>query len=173
MLLRKRFGFSKKTIIAVSVVTVALVCLVVGIFINQSNAAKDSATKTAVQPPYSTILPKGKSISALGGWTRVSPAESSPVYAYADTIANVPITVSEQPLPDSFKSNVDSQVAELAKSYSATDQITASNGVKVYVGTSSKGPQSVILTKINLLILIKSQKKIDDTSWKKYVDSLN
>ncbi len=173
MLLRKRFAFSKKTIVVVTVVTATLVCLIAGILVHQTNIAKDAAEKSTVHPDYSTVLPNGKSIDMLGGWTRISPAESAPVYAYTDTITNVPVTVSEQPLPDSFKNDVSNQVATLAKSYSATDQITASNNIKVYVGTSSKGPQSVILTKNNLLILIKSQKKIDDSSWKKYVDSLN
>ena len=124
------------------------------------------------QPAYQTILPKGKSISDLGGWKRISPATSSPVFAYTDTLSGVSISVSEQPLPDSFKTDTAKQVASLASSYSATDSVDAS-GTKVYIGTNTKGPQSVILTKNNLLILIKSEAKIADNAWAGYISQLN
>ena len=60
---------------------------------------------------------------------------------------------------------------KLAQGYNATDKIKASD-TDVYIGTSSKGPQSVILAKEDLLILIKSQGKVSNDAWQKYVDSL-
>lgn len=166
-----RFSLSRKTIVISSVVIVIIAGIVIGVLINQRNAANNNANETVQNPEYSTLLPNGTSIEELGGWNRVSPEDSDPVYAYADTIDGVQITVSEQPLPASFKNNIDSQVAELAKKFSATDQIET-NGTKIYIGTSAKGPQSVIFARGGLLILVKSQKKIDDSSWKKYADSL-
>lgn len=117
------------------------------------------------------MLPKGKSIKELGGWKRVSPPKNDPVFAYLDTIDGVPVSVSQQPLPRSFESDTNNQVAELAKKFNATDTINA-GGATAYVGTSSKGPQSVIFTSGDLLILIKSEKKISDASWAKYAESL-
>lgn len=121
---------------------------------------------------YQTVLPSGKSIDALGGWKRVSPSGTDPVYAYVDNISGIPVSVSQQPLPASFKNDVDGQVGELAKKFNATTKLDAGD-VKVYLGTSAKGPQSVILTKNSLLILIKSQEKIDDSAWIDYAKSLN
>lgn len=144
-------------------------CLITGLLIRGSS---DKSEAAVMKPDYQTTLPKGKSITSLGGWKRISPPGKDPVFAYADTISGVPVSVSEQPLPEAFKQDVDGQVAELAKKFNATDAIDAGK-TKVYIGTSSKGPQSVILTKNNVLILIKSQKKISDSAWAAYVGSLN
>lgn len=137
---------------------------------NNSDADNQSAILENLE--YQTLLPSGKSISELGGWKRVSPQGKDPVYAYTDSIDGVTISVSQQPLPQSFLSNTESELAELAKKFNATTEIDAGS-TKVYVGISAKGPQSAILTKNSLLIMIKSQKKIDDKSWAKYVESLN
>jgi len=74
-------------------------------------------------------------------------------------------------LPASFKNNVDTQVGEVAKKFNATTQFQA-NDTKVYIGTSAKGPQSLIFTKNNTLVLIKSLQKVEDKSWVAYINSL-
>jgi len=150
--------------------TVLIVGLAIGLLIH-FHSVKPVAP-IIENPGYQTILPSGKTIEQLGGWVKISPPESTPVYAYADKIGSVTISVSEQTLPDSFKGDVDGSVATLAKSYSATDNQTAGN-TKVYIGTNADGPQSVIFAKSNLLVLIKSQKKIDDKAWVAYINSLN
>lgn len=122
-------------------------------------------------PDYLTVLPKGKTIAALGGWTRISPPDASPVYTYIDKIGNVQINVSEQPLPDSFKPNPLQQLQQLAKNENATDKITVGN-IAVYIGTSSNGPQSAFFIKNNLLILIKSDSIINQNQWIEYIDFL-
>lgn len=121
---------------------------------------------------YQAVLPTGKTISQLGGWKRLSPPGGETVIAYSDTLDNIAISITQQQLPQSFQHNADEQVGELAKKFNATTKLTADNGV-LYVGTSTKGPQSVILTKNNLLITIKSQEKINDASWIRYVSSLH
>lgn len=118
------------------------------------------------EPEYTTVLPKTSTIEELGGWTKVSPEGNDPVFAYADTIGDVSISVSQQPIPKPF------QIEETAKNFNATEELE-SNGTKVYLGTSAKGPQSVIFVKNNLLILIKSQSTISNQSWIDYVSSLN
>ena len=134
------------------------------------NANKNDTTLKDV-PSYSTVLPSNKTIESLGGWSRVSPPNSDPVYAYTDTVDTVSITVSEQPLPVSFKSDVSTKVAEVAKNFNATTKLEAKS-TDFYIGTSASGPQSVIFAKNDVLILIKSQKKIDDEKWGVYIDSL-
>lgn len=120
---------------------------------------------------YQTILPNGTSVDELGGWKRVSPPNEDPVFAYVDAIDDVSVTVSEQPLPKTLKTNTDAQVSELAKKFNATATIDAGD-TKAYIGTSAKGPQSVIFTKNGLLILIKSQKQITNKAWIAYIESL-
>lgn len=167
----KRDIFNKKSVVIATIVFVVVLALIITLALGRANVHNDSPIHPTESPTYQTVLPSNKSIGSLGGWQRVSPAGSAAVYAYADTITGVPVTVSEQPIPDSFKSDTSGQIAQLAQSYNATDTLDA-DGVKVYVGTSAKGPQSVILTKNNLLILIKSQQKISDSAWISYAKSL-
>lgn len=167
----KRLVFSKKSIIIVSIFTVVLASLITGVFVYQNNVAKDSSGNRGEKPSFQTVLPNGVSIEKLGGWARVSPPKSDPVYSYNDKIGDVAIKVSQQPLPSSLTGNVNSHVADIAKQFNATAKIEAGD-TTVHTGISAKGPQSAIFTKKNLLILIVAEKKIDDTSWKKYVDSL-
>lgn len=134
------------------------------------NTSEKSDSNSQI-PAYQTVLPIGKSIDQLGGWSRVSPPDSDAVHAFSDTIENISVTVSQQQLPQAFQVDTDAKVAELAKNYNATN-ILEESGSKIYIGNSAKGPQSVILTKKSLLILIKSQQKISDAAWIAYVASL-
>lgn len=122
-------------------------------------------------PDFSTLLPSGKSIDKFGGWTRVSPTDRNAVYAYTDTLAQISIIVSEQPLPDAFKTDTEAQVRQLAAGYNAerSFEVGATN---VYIGKSSKGPQSLIFTAHGLLVLIKSSATISDGQWATYITSL-
>ncbi len=170
--LGKKVGFAAVIIVIFTVVTVA-----VGSFVNQQNNAKNNAsanyaTKTYQNPDFQTVLPNGKSVGQFGGWQRVSPVGKDPVFAYADSVNGVAVSVSEQPLPAALRADPSDQVASLAEKFNATDQIAAGD-TTVHVGTSAKGPQSAVLTKNDLLILIKSASKIADTSWANYVESLN
>lgn len=122
-------------------------------------------------PGYTTLLPTNKSIDKLGGWTRVSPEGSDPVFAYTDKINNIPIIVSQQPLPSDFKTETSNKIEQLAQNFNANQKITIGSDI-VYIGTSIDGPQSIILTKNNLLVLIKSDSKIANDQWANYINSL-
>ncbi len=122
-------------------------------------------------PSYDVVLPQRTQINDLGGWQRVSPAGSDPIFAYKDTVEEVAISVSQQPLPAAFAGNVDASIKQLADSYSATTMIEA-GGTKVYIGRSSRGPQSVIFAKNNTLVLIKSQQTISQAEWIRYINDL-
>jgi hypothetical protein len=135
------------------------------------STASKPATPAITTPDYATVLPAGKSINDYGGWTRVSPPDRNPVFAYLDKIGHTPINVSEQPLPDAFKSDTAAQVAQLAQGFKANEKIVVGS-TTVYIGTSAKGPQSIIFSKNNLLILIKSSLKVENDQWKVYINSL-
>jgi len=132
----------------------------------------NNASSLTEKPHYKTISPYGRSVSDFGGWKRVSPPEEkSPIFSYSDEIDAVPINVTQQELPEDFTDNLDQKVADLAKAYGSTSLFDAS-GTKVYIGTSAKGPQSVIFTKNDLLVFILSETTIEKESWVKYVTSL-
>ena len=169
------FPFKKRLLVIGVIIVLIIVSIIVGLIIHQHNVDKKAAASSAkiiTNPGYQTVLPEDKTIAQLGGWERISPPKSDPVFAYNDKIDNVSISVSEQPLPASFAGDVDAQVAELAKKFNATNKITAGD-TTAYLGTSAKGPQSVIFIKINLLVLIKSQSKVSDDAWVKYIKALN
>ncbi len=126
---------------------------------------------SAVEPSYDIVLPQRTTVESLGGWQRVSPEGSEPVFAYSDTIDETAISVSQQPLPPSFVGNVSAEVKQLADSYSATTAIEA-GGTTAYIGRSARGPQSVILAKNDTLILIKSEKTISQDDWITYINNL-
>lgn len=123
-------------------------------------------------PKFDTVLPKDSTIEELGGWTRVSPSNRDPVFAYIDNIGSVPINISQQPLPKDFKDDPDDQVRDLANGFGATRVLKVDN-YDIYLGTSAKGPQSVIFRRESLLILIKASAEISDDEWRKYIQSLS
>ena len=158
-----------------------LIVLVIGSYLTfgsqHKNTAKISSNSSLPQlskgtPNYPTILPAGKNILTLGGWTRISPPNKSPVYVYADKIDSVQIDVSEQPLPANLQNNTDFQIAQLAQSFGATDKFTI-NGTTVYIGTASSNEQSVIFYEKDLLILIKSASILTNNQWATYINSLH
>jgi hypothetical protein len=142
---------------------------------DKSNAAtnKTAPKLTRGTPGYATLLPAGKSIDQLGGWVRISPPKADPVYTYADTVDTVHVTVSEQPLPATFKADTAGQVAQLAQSFNANQKFTAADNVQAYVATAESGQQSVILAKNDLLILIKSAASLTTNQWVAYISSLH
>jgi hypothetical protein len=144
-----------------------------------ANPASNTATENQAAtgdlrkgtPTYQTILPKGTTAATYGGWTRVSPPNRNAVYAYSDTIGKIPISVSEQPLPADLKEDTAEGLRDLAYNFAATKHFNA-GGITVYVGVSSRGPQSVIFTKSGLLILIKAAASLSDDDWQAYISNL-
>ncbi|HVS58349.1 MAG TPA: hypothetical protein VHD60_01270 [Candidatus Saccharimonadales bacterium] len=179
---RKLTRLRRKVWLRVGIVALTAVIAIVCIHIFGSNggtqpashpaAAKAAPKLTRGTPDYTTVLPSGKTINQLGGWTRISPPGKDPVYTYVDKIGKVQLNVSEQPLPDTFKANTASKISQLAASYNATDKVTASNNTIVYIASSDSGSQSVIFTKAGLLILIRSSDQVSNNQWVDYVSAL-
>lgn len=140
---------------------------------NNTDNEKTDITQVLKQgtPEYQTVSPTNKKINDLGGWTRISPNNTDPVYAYADKIGDVTINVSQQPLPETFKINTEQQIENLSQGTNALEKIAVGN-IIVHIGTSAKGQQSVIFTENGLLILIKSNAPIASDQWIKYINSL-
>lgn len=145
----------KKSNIIIGAIALVAAALIAGLIIWNSR-----------EPEQPTVLPNGTSIEELGGWSRLNTPTGHPIMAYTDSIDDVSIRVSQQQMKGS------PEVSEMAKEFNATQEVNSDGGVKIHLGTSVEGPQFAIFTKNDLLILIKSQNKIEDGSWAKYVDSL-
>lgn len=153
-------------------IIIGLSLIVIGLLVAAIAFHAKGNENNTVTPSISTLLPAGKSIQKLGGWNLVSPSGNDPVYAYVDSINGTAITVSQQALPQSFHDDTDTKIAELAKAYNASNKITAGS-TTVYIGTNAEGPQSVIFTKNQLLIMIKSKGTIKESDWTTYIQSLS
>lgn len=113
-------------------------------------------------------LPKGKTEDVSGD---VRFDSTKKVVNFQDTIGGVPITISQQKLPNGFEDDTDSKVKKLAEDFAATKTIATANPTS-YIGTDEKGPQTVIFAKKGLLVFIASTKEIDDHDWAEYITSL-
>jgi hypothetical protein len=149
----------------IAIGTVVVVIAAVAAFIWSSKN-----TLTSAAPDFSALTPAGKTPA----WKQSKPQggkDNSAVYIYSDKINDVSIKVSEQPLPPSFRDDPAGKVAEIAQGFNATDSMQI-DGMPVYIGTSAKGPQSVIFSNGTLLILIKSDSVIESGDWADYINAL-
>jgi hypothetical protein len=137
---------------------------------NQDNSAPAAEIPTNVTPQFAVLTPGGQGAGQLGGFALVSPEGKDPVYAYADKLGNVNIRVSQQQLPQNFKDDP-STLTKLASDYNVNRTLTAGQ-TTIYIGRSEKGPQSVIFSQNNLLILISSDGVIADKDWVSYIENL-
>jgi hypothetical protein len=153
----------------ISIGAIVLSILLIGVALSQYSITK--RTKLSSTPTYETLTPAKKSIQSLGGWKKLTPPSGSPFYTFSDTVTGIPISVSQQQLPDNFKNDPEGQTAQLAKSYNAISELTVGS-TRVHIGDSAKGPQSLIFTKDSLLVLIQSQNKISDEAWIAYITDL-
>ncbi|HSX17043.1 MAG TPA: hypothetical protein VLH86_03000 [Patescibacteria group bacterium] len=137
-----------------------------------NTAVSGAATQVGGTPDYPTVLPAGKTIDKLGGWGRVSPADKNPVFAYSDSLNGMHIIVSEQPLPSGFNGDLQNRLAQVAKQFNTTEKVTLDDGSTMYLGVATNGAQSVVFSKHDLLILVRSVSKVDNQSWASYANSL-
>jgi hypothetical protein len=159
-------------------VMVGTACLVMavsfgGLKVFGNNKGKGTEVTTGVlgtsAPEYKPVLPDGSEQGIADQQVRYDSEKK--VASYADTINGVPITVSQQPLPENFNNDPDEEVKKIALNFNATKEIKA-GGLTGYLGTSAQGPQSMILKKRSMLIFIFSQKTIPDNDWGIYIASL-
>lgn len=142
----------------------------VGLGIYQAHSSRaDEATSL---PNFTPILPKNESISTLDGWQKLTSPDGDVFYAFADTVNGVTVNVSQQQLPGKFKDDLSNQMTQMARAYNANTKLQADDDVTIYVGSSAKGPQSVLFTKNGVLVLMKSWAAISDADWITYVNSL-
>jgi len=93
------------------------------------------------------------------------------ISSYQDTINGVNLTITQQALPEKFKTNTAEEIKSFATAQNFKDSLSVDKGV-AYVGMSAFGPQSVVYQKDQTLIFIQSVKKIPNSTWVKYLNGL-
>lgn len=158
------------------------VLVVVGILVINNKGSDDGAAGQVsgekaevvqfdVKPEFAVLSPDGAGVGNLGGFAKISPPDAPPVYTYKDEIVAVPVTVSQQQLPEILQDDRVTKLKELAEQFNAKDEIYVDDDV-AYIGTSVKGPQSVVFVKGNILMLIASDTKISNKDWVEYLATL-
>jgi len=163
----------RHTIVAGSIATVLVVPGFMLLQRNNStgNDAKGEAgvlSAKSTKPSFSYVLPGGKSESLAGG---IKFDSDKGVVSFRDSIGGVAITVSQQRLPEGLRTETADKVRRLAEDFSAKEVISTSNPT-AYLGTSSKGPQTVVFYKNETLVFIQSAKQIDKHDWSEYITRL-
>ena len=122
---------------------------------------KDSITK----PPFQVAAPKKDLHSG-----QVAYDSTKGVAVYSIKLKDRNLVVSQQLLPEGFKSDPTSRLKTLAETIYAKDAIAGKNST-AYLGTSIKGPQTLVFVTNELLVFIKSDGKIDNDQWRTLLDS--
>lgn len=164
-----RFKQPNKRILTIAIVMIAVGLSGLGFGIYQANTSQAEIGNDA--PNFTPVLPKNETIEHLGGWQKMTPPNSDPFFVYIDSLDGVSINVSQQRLPPKFRTNPSQSITELARAYNANTKLDVDD-MTVYIGSSAKGPQSVIFMKNDLLITIKSWATIDNGAWVAYIQSL-
>lgn len=153
--------------IAIAMITLGFAGLGLGVYQATSSQAEVSSGK----PNFTALLPKGKTIEQLGGWQKLTAPNGDAFYVYVDNASGVSINVSQQKLPGKFKNNLTNEMLDMVRAYNADVKLDV-DGTTVFVGTSAKGPQSVLFAKNDVLVLIKSWATIDNSDWVAYIKTL-
>jgi len=135
----------------------------------QGEADAETITLNA-EPEFALLYPDNRTREELS-IALVSPPGAAPVFTYVDLLDEINIQVSQQRIPDDLKSNQEAKLKELAEGFTANTPINGDD-YRAFLGTSDKGPQSVIAIKGELLILIKSSREIKTDFWRAYLSSL-
>lgn len=163
------FRKPNKRLLTIAIVMITLGVAGLGLGIYQTHSSQAEVANDL--PNFSALVPKGKTIDQFGGWQKLSAPNGDVFYVFVDTVGGVSVNVSQQNLPGKFKADLDNKMAEMARAYNANNKLDV-DGTKVYIGTSAKGPQSVIFTKNDVLVLMKSWSSISDADWITYIKSL-
>ncbi len=134
----------------------------------KKQASVQGDTKSAV-PDFQTVTPNGDITDTTSQKIQYDPSKK--VASFTDKLNGYEITVSMQPIPANFKPNIGDNVKKVAEQFAANTVLQVDNG-SAYLGTSAKGPQSLVGYRGDLLVFMKSETKIDNKAWTDYFNSL-
>jgi hypothetical protein len=160
----------KKWLICGAVCLVAVIGLTTVLVITKGS--KQGSDTTAVlsaaeeRPNFTFLLPRGDATGKVFQYNRESQTVS-----FTDSIGGVRIVIHQTPLNKDLKEDTESKLEKIAQDNAFNEKIVTANPT-AYLGTSAKGPQTVLFVKNDLQVFIASDKKIDNHDWAEYITSL-
>jgi hypothetical protein len=136
--------------------------------ITTGTAALSSALSN---PTFVPVAPKNKPQLATGKSQATAFDGHRDTYSYTDNLDNVPLTVSEQPIPANFSSATQA-VASIAKSIGAAYTLKPPGTVAYEAESNKTSAQTIVFSADNLLIFIQSNFSHDNGTWQDYIASL-
>ncbi len=163
-----------KKVINITLFAVIALCslmLVKAVFVdsksnNNSDEVKGIEAEKKERPDFAIYYPSSQKEDEM------SYDYKKKVASYPDQIDTIPITISQQKLPDTFKANPIVELEKLAKQINANTKLEAVGGINAFMGQSVRGPQTVVFVKDQTLIFIKSDSQVAISAWNNYLDTL-
>lgn len=158
----------KRRVAVLAPLLLVVICL--GIFIvrgqpHSGQAATAAAAETRTKPSYTPLVPA----SAQANTTQYDGKRN--MVSYTTSFSTTHITVSQQALPATFAAD-GSALKRAADSMNATSRIDTNRG-PAYVGTNEPaGDQLAIFAADTVLVLMHSDQKMDNASWKSFIGQL-
>lgn len=165
--LKLKKGATRKRLIASAGVLV-MFGVVWGGYSRLSQNKRNSQTKTlgaaTVKADFNPAVPKN-------GGQNVATTENNhhKIVTYQDTFAGSGLIVSQQKIPDNFKS--DSKAITRLDQFSSAESLDTPKG-KLYITTNPTGQQWAAMTYQDVLIFFQASKRIGFDDWYKYISVL-
>ena len=163
---KKVMNITLFAVIALSSLMLAKTVLIDSKSNNNSDEVKGIEAKKNEKPDFAIYYPTNEKTKEM------SYDANKKVASYPDQIDTIPITISQQKLPDTFKANPIVELEKLAKQINANTKLEAVGGVNAFMGQSVRGPQTVVFVKDQTLIFIKSDSQVAISAWNNYLDTL-
>lgn len=175
-----KLPYKKIAIITGIVVAVAIIGLVARHFIDQSltrhresqaaHQAAAATTPTLSKPNFIPVVPQSEaSLASVGPKSAYDGTRNT--YSYSDTFQGTSLTVSQQPVPASFKSAT-AAITTVAKSLGAATPVLANNGTGYLATDTKSGSQTVVFALNDVLIFVQSPFKHSAADWASYLGTL-
>ena len=134
---------------------------------NKSTASEEQANTE--QRPNDAQFRVFRSLSENATQPRFD--QDKQITSFQDTVNGINVTVTQQALPEEFKTNTADEIKNFATSQNFKDELSVDEGV-AYIGLSVNGPQSVIYQRDQTLIFLQSIEKMSNSKWTNYLNKL-
>lgn len=160
---RRRFV---RPAIAVGVILLGVAAIGLGLKMYHHSSGMQAAAATGpvrTQPDYQPLVPTDASTT-----TRDYNGQKD-ITSYNTTFSDARVTVSEQPLPANFHSDA-TALHRAADSINATHKIDTSGGPVYVADSTTDNSEMGIYASQNVLVFIHTDRKLDDVSWKNFIE---
>jgi hypothetical protein len=135
--------------------------------LNQPNASTQAMEEPVTNDPeFPIVLPPGIPRD------KIAYNPDRKFAKYDDQIGGVPLTVSQQQMPDNFRDDPRAGAQSIAKSLGADTELRYANNEVAYYFEGESGTQTAVFTKNNLLIFIRTAGLVQKDKLSQYIASL-